>query len=62
MGDPDYPVYQGNTDESGHRRITEQFYDSRRLFDGVSDKLYFVLAGIASLWLAAVGPWSRRYT
>ncbi|WP_178945619.1 LssY C-terminal domain-containing protein [Kocuria sp. TGY1127_2] len=52
--DPNYPVYQGDTEKSGESRIKQQFSDSRRLVDGLSDKIYFVFAGLASLWLAVV--------
>lgn len=52
--DPNYPVYQGNTDKRGESRIKQQFSDGRRLFNGFSDQVYFIFAGIASLWLAVV--------
>lgn len=52
--DPNYPVYQGDTEKTGQSRIQQQFSDSRRLFNSLSDKIYFVFAGIASLWLAVV--------
>jgi hypothetical protein len=52
--DPNYPVYQGDTDKAGESRIKQQFSDSRRLVEGLSDEIYFVFAGLASLWLAVV--------
>ncbi|RUQ22510.1 MULTISPECIES: LssY C-terminal domain-containing protein [Kocuria] len=52
--DPNYPVYQGDTDKTGESRIKQQFADGRRLFNGFSDQVYFIFAGLAGLWLAVV--------
>lgn len=49
--DPNYPTYHG--DMSGHE--TQSYLDQlggKRAFSGLVDKLYFVFAGIASIWLA----------
>lgn len=52
--DPHYPEYQGDTDQTQQTRLKQQLRDERRLIDDWPDKVYFILAGLASIWLAVV--------
>ena len=52
--DPHYPEYQGDTDQTQQTRLQQQLRDERRLIDDWPDKVYFILAGLASIWLAVV--------
>lgn len=52
--DPGYPQYQGDTEKQGRSRIHQQLHASRRLMNDLPDQVYFVFAGLASIWLAIV--------
>ncbi|MFW0111940.1 LssY C-terminal domain-containing protein [Rothia sp. CCM 9417] len=51
--DPNYPRYRGNTSPEKIKSYL-QFQADRRVFSGALDKLYFIGAGLASIWLAIV--------
>lgn len=48
---PGYPTYRGDTSDHKVQNYLEQL-GGKRAFSGLVDKLYFVFAGLASVWLA----------
>lgn len=48
---PDYPQYSGDT-ETLQTSSYFRLQNNRRILDGWVDKVYFLFAGIASIWLA----------
>lgn len=47
---PGYPQYKGSTDDAKTQNYFQQL-GGRRALSGLADKLYFVFAGLASIWL-----------
>lgn len=48
---PDYPQYSGDT-ETVETSSYLKLQNNRRILDGWVDKVYFLFAGVASIWLA----------